>query len=296
MEVRDQAPGICGWYRLSWHHTHVCEESYHEYWGDTLDSKTMCVVSREAIRKCNEELCKERASAESTGSGVEDESDRHIGPIVALVSFSLICGCVCLRRCAKSQEVDEEKVMDAATPVGPSRDLWDLTPKSMNSSPIAKWIDKTRRAAVSSSSNKIVVQPEPSAAASATRNRDTKLQIVDSYRLSKERKHVQPASWRGCLNTSIPGDLTRCPPGMIETQGFALRQAALVHATPLRPPPLPQTVCPPPQLPTLLQRPTPGSYRKKPPLRGVPPQEPTLVPSRKGPTKNVTWDQALGPA
>merc|ERR550537_1574983 len=111
MEVRDAAPGMCGQYRLSWHHdAGVCEETTHEYWGDTIQSKTFCVVSREAIRKCKQELCKQTGSAEyrrdrlhdgqavSSGSGAEEKSNRHVFLIAALVFFSLICCCICLRR------------------------------------------------------------------------------------------------------------------------------------------------------------------------------------------------------
>jgi hypothetical protein len=208
----------------------------------------------------------------------------------------------------QSYEFDEEKATDVATPVG--RGL-SWTPKSMNSSPVAKWTDKMRKAAQSSSKNeKILTQPEPAAAAAAptTKKHGAKLQFVD-------QKDIQAASWRGRLDNSdscakqeeIAHYIVSClkdrpgrPPVMVQTpgaanledlaRGAALRHAAWVHTAPLAPPPPPQAIRPPLQLPTLLHQTAKSSLRKKPPLQGVPPQEPT----RKGPTKNVTWDEALG--
>jgi len=275
--------------RIAWHHTGICEDTTNEYWGDGWKSHSWCLLSRDSIRKCKQELCRWSGSAhsyslydgleESSGSGSDDKSNRHIGPIFTLVFFSCVICCVCLRRGAQQccQSLDEEKAMDVATPVGPNSNLWALTPKSISSSPTAKRIDKAQRAAMYSSKNKkTVVQPEPAAAAAAalsTRKYRPNLQFVE------ERQ-------------------SGCPPDMVQTQGAALRHAAWVHTTPLRPPPPPHAVCPPAQLPTLLlQRPMQPSLRKKPPLQGVPPQEPTLVPSRKSCTKkHVTWDQGLGSA
>merc|ERR1711924_199681 len=149
---------------------------------------------------------------------------------------------------------------------------------------MGKWIDKhthMRRAPGSSSKNKkILAEPDIAAAGPQTRK----------YGF---QQHTQSASWRTQGDTSNPRDAFKHPPDMVQTQGAALRQTAWVHTTPLRLPSPPQgsVVCPPPQLPTLLQK---SALRKKPPLQGVPPQESPLVLSRKGPARQVTWNETLG--
>jgi len=309
LEVRDLSNGMCGSYRIAWHHTRICEDTSTEYWGDDLKANTFCVVSRNSIRMCEKELCRWSGTAatnsnsysnyESTGTGLqnEEESNRHVGPIVALVVLSLFACCICLRRavkeCYETHEVDVEKAIDAATPSA----RWALTPKSMNSSPMAKWIDKTRRAAGPSNKNiNMVMTPGLAGTVSPS---------IENGRKQKfdEQKHTQPG-----------------PKGMIQTHGTALRQAARVHGGSLVPLPQntfvppPQNICPPPQLPTLLQHrqggPIKSPPRKKAPLQGVPPQEPrsesivwehnslacnmAYSQSRKGQTKYGTRNQALG--
>lgn len=318
LEVRDEPGGKCGHYRLAWHHTHVCEQTNHGYWGDDRQAQAQfCLVSRDAIRKCKQELCGQHTPPdysvyagleESESSGEEEDSDRHVAPLAALAFFSLAFCCICLRRgahhlCQSPEEVDEEKGMDAAAPVERTNDLWALTPKverqdakvissspsakwAMNSSPMAKWLDKHRKR--SGFGRKTFVQPQPAAAevAAASKTCAAHLQTVD---------HHVHTNWHGQVATSSSQDMSSytsvC---MSRTQGTALRQAAWVHTTPLRlplPPPQGSVFLPSSQgsqLPTLLQHPIKTSLRKKPPLQGVPPQEP----SRKGPGKHVTWDQA----
>jgi len=312
VEVQDGPGGTCGRYRLSWQHTHICEGP-RNMWDDGSRG-LRCFVSRESIRFCRQELCRRTDSAESSDSVATNESSDRIGAIIALsvTSFALLLICVRVghRMYNQSYEFDEEKATDVATPVG--RGL-SWTPKSMNSSPVAKWTDKMRKAAQSSSKNeKILTQPEPAAAAApTTKKHGAKLQFVDQM-------DIQAASWRGRLDNSdscakqeeIAHYIVSClkdrpgrPPVMVQTpgaanldklarkqHGAALRHAAWVHTAPLAPPPPPQAIRPPLQLPTLLHQTGKSSLRKKPPLQGVPPQEPT----RKGPTKNVTWDQELG--
>lgn len=184
VEVRDGPGGTCGQYRLSWHHTEICEDTSYEYWGDDLNMHSFCLVSRDSIRKCRQELCGHSKSKDysiyaglnESESTEEDSSDRHVVPIVILVFLSLAFCCICLRRSVHHlchcSEVDEETGMDAAAPVAPPNDLWALTPKverqhakaswassspmakwAMNSSPMAKfksspmakWIDESKK-------------------------------------------------------------------------------------------------------------------------------------------------------
>lgn len=297
-DVRDGPEGMCGSYRLAWHHTEICEVGRSEYWGDGLDARSFCVVSRESIRRCAQELCRWSGTTaefqtysdyKSSGSGSEEEEEdpnRHVAPIAALVICTLLVCCVVARfavkQCYETHEIDVEKGTPAGTPSGA---LWAFTPKSTTSSKAAKWIDRTRRAAGPSNKNVktiVDIQPEP-----------VPLSIENYGKI--EKKRVQPE-----------------PKGMVQTNGSArefpnltaLRQAAQVNGklrVPLPPNalvPPPQNICPPPQLPVLLQH-RPGGQiksppRKKAPLQGVPPQDPVLVQARTSQTKYGTRNQALG--
>lgn len=287
-EVRDGPNGMCGQYKLAWHHTRICEDATtnSQYWGDDMHVASRCLVSRGAIHECKQELCK-WGGEESPAS--EDSSENHTGLIVAMACILLLvllCCRVCVRLGAVSgqvHDVDEENAMGTVTPVGGGNDLWALTPKSMNSqksfaSPMAKWIgphfNKTRRAArPSDTSKKIIVQPDPVAAVAplqlpvAARQHGANAKPV-------QQNQAQPERWRDRLDTSLPdAPLTKsiypeAPPRKHRTQGTGLRQAAQVSGVPSQP------EGQPPQLPTLLQhRHGPTKSRKKPPLQGVPPQE-----------------------
>lgn len=133
-----------------------------------------------------------------------------------------------------------------------------FTPKSTNTSPMARLSDKMRRAAGTDA-------PE-----------GAKVHFVEQKCRPATRRKSQ-------LDNSHQADLSGISQGMVQTQNAALRHAAQVCATPSVLPP--RTIAdpvPPQELPTLLQHrhsPLKSCLRKKPPLQGVPPQ------SSKGPSK-----------
>jgi len=278
VEVREGSDGICGQYRLSWRHTRLCEDTATQYWGDTNQavSRSFCLLSRDRLRKCSLDLCK-WTSEESSSSGSdssEAKSNRHVGPTVVLAMLSLFVCCVCLRytikhNCCRGQEFDVEKAISVSSPVHKTNAvlfrqysgnaLSAFTPKSTNSSPMARLSNKMRRAAGTDA-------PE-----------GAKVHFVEpeKYRPATRRKSQ--------LDSSHQADLSGISQGMVQTQNAALRHAAQVCATPSVLPP--RTIAhpvPQQELPTLLQHghsPLKSCLRKKPPLQGVPPQ------SSKGPSK-----------
>lgn len=319
VEVRKGYGGMCGSYRLSWHHAGICDDTTTEYWGDDMKTHEFCIVGRNSIKECKRDDCtmKDTTSSnelgESSGTGSKNnESNRAVAPLAALAFFSIACCCICLRlsvrQCLQPPEVDVEQGIDAATP----KSLWALTPKSTHSSTMARWVDKTLRAAGPSHKNKkVVIQPEAPVVAQVPFNRNLAVAASEfrasTSRESVEQKHAQrhaqrsaQRAWLRRLNDASSEDLPGCPPDTFQTQGSALRQAARDYAGPVAPP-LQSDFRPPPLpsfLPTLLTHtPNPSKQsppRKKAPLQGLPPQEPTMVSSRKGPSKYGTRNQALG--
>jgi len=291
LEVRDRPDGVCGQFRLAWHHTYICEDPTITG-DDTRVGMNFCLVSRDSIQSCKQELCRwgqtvENEKFQSSGTSGDDESKLHEILVVTAVFLAVACYCACLRfgvqQWNTEDEVDEEKGMDADTPCATGRSLrsgrsfWNFTPKSATSSPAKsvaftekplKWKVKAQRAvAPLNEDKKIVMQPEPVAAVLPAKNQHDKHQIA-------EQKHVQSKKATGR------------PPSIPQTRGSVLRHAALAYDAPRVPPP--QGVpSPPPQLPTLLQHregPIKSPPRKKPPLQGVPPQRPTSEQGQKGPT------------
>jgi len=272
IEVRDQPNGECGQYRVVWHHNHICEDptiTGH----DTRVSMNFCLVSRDAIEACKQELCRRGNEAESgkNQSGENGDSNRNVTIIVALVSvlFCCCCTCLCVQQYYGLHEDDEEKGMGSGTPatgrsLKSARSFWNhswsfrnLTPKAATSSPMSKGMNKKRRVpGPSQDGKKMVAQPTPVAA----RTKDGQLQIA-------EKKHVQPEKGTG------PND-PLCPPVMLQTHSSALRHTAQTYGGQSVPPP--QSYRPPPQLPTLLQH-TEGLAeqppRKKSLLQGAPPPQ-----------------------
>jgi hypothetical protein len=302
-------------YMLSWQHKPICDDATTEYWGEDLKSKQFCIAARDTIPECKRASCRKVSTATGNDeqSGPDTESNRHTVPVVALVLCTLFACCMCLRSGAnaytqrqKLQEDDiekqterwnrhnmsaMEKARDSSTPHTSRSGIWSLTPKSMNSSgrvssQMAAWMDKARWTRQSPDKNqKIMVQPQH--VAFSVRQGSGKLGFV-------EESPVQPESSKAPLGMLAPQNLPGGPAvGMIEKKRTALPQAARIHRA-QNPPP--QTICapmtPPPQLPTLLQHvhsPPKSSFRKKPPLQGVPPQESTLAQARKVPAKRVAF-------
>lgn len=233
VEVQDGPDGTCGQYRLSWHHTRMCEDSTNEYWGDRPSDQAFCFVSRDAIDTCKEELCKRGisvAAKRQTSKSPEKShsSGEYLGGITMTV-LGLLGGigcCICARICFQMScpqvgEVDEEKAMDAVTPSSRGGTLWTFSPSAksdsfwarrsptISSSPMARWINKTRTPTLPSNVNtKIVVQPNPVAVKLAN-------------------NHSQPERWTG---TTSPEHLS----GNAEAFDKALRQAAQVFVAPSR--------------------------------------------------------------
>lgn len=302
IEVRDKPNGVCGQYRVVWHHNDICEDptiTGH----DTRVSMTFCLVSRDYIQGCKQELCRSGnlVKSQSSGAGESEDSNRHVTVVLSIVFVLLFCCCACrsLQQRYASHENDEEKGMGAGTPstgrsLKSGRSFWNLSPKSATSSPMAKWINKARRApGPARDGKKIVTQSAPIASVPPAKNQNGNFQVA-------EKKHVHSAKGTGANKPF-------CPPDMLQTHSSALRQTSwtcggqpvpplqsksslpqlptlLQHGEgPINPPPqkksLRQGVPPPqgkpPQLSILLQhreslsKPPP---RKKPPLQGVPPQ------------------------
>jgi hypothetical protein len=297
VDVRERPDGVCGQYRVVWHHNHICEDptiTGH----DTRVSMNFCLVSRDAIQSCKHELCRwgptvESEKSKSSGTGADEESNRHVAIIVVLVS--LLLACCCVYRCvvqhdAGQYEVDEEKGMEAGTPCGTSRSLksgrsfWNFTPKSVASSPTAKRISKARMAAGPSKKEKrIAAQPEPVAPVLAAKTENGNFQIV-------EQKRIKPEKGTGRLDPL-------CPPSRLQMHGSALRHAAQTYSQyGGRAVPPPQSICPPDQLPTLLNKHREGLAkpppRRKPPLQGVPPQGAISESVKAGPTSYQKRSQA----
>jgi len=287
-------------YRLSWHHRQICNGATHEYWGDDLKSKPYCLASRNSIPECKRASCRKISTATGNDeqSGLDTESNRHVGPIAALVSCTFAFFCICLRFGAKKyfqrqerQEVDIEKASDSSTPHASRSGIWSLTPKSVNSSGrvsshMVAWKDKVRRTRQSSDkTQKVIAQPQH--VAFSVRQDNGKLGFF-------EENPVQPQSSKAPLGMLACENLNRGPAvGMAEKKSTALPPAARIYRV-QNPPP--RTICPPmnppPHLPTLLQHvqsPPKSSFRKKPPLQGVPPQETTLAQARKVPAKKVAF-------
>lgn len=224
VDVRDGPGGTCGQYELSWHHTHVCDSSSNEYWGDKADVKAFCFVSRDGINKCNEQLCEWPPGVASTKENADSpEEEDSSGPdnsaitkiaLACLGCVALVACCVSARWCAhlcfsQNDDVDVENASNAPSPCRSSTLFsWSLSPKSINSSPLAKWFERTQRPTWPSRQN--VVQPSPVATKVA-------------------QKHCQPERSTHQLVPSSPG--TGFPPIADETQGNTLRQAACIHVT-----------------------------------------------------------------
>eukprot|EP00746_Dinoflagellata_sp_MGD_P161566 gnl/MRDRNA2_/MRDRNA2_88768_c0_seq1.p1 gnl/MRDRNA2_/MRDRNA2_88768_c0~~gnl/MRDRNA2_/MRDRNA2_88768_c0_seq1.p1 ORF type:complete len:371 (+),score=49.04 gnl/MRDRNA2_/MRDRNA2_88768_c0_seq1:63-1115(+) len=304
LEVRNGADGICGQYRLAWHHTYICEDPTITG-DDTRVAMSFCLVSRDSIQSCKQELCKwghavesEKFKSSVTSADGESESGLHGALLVAVIFLSLACCCICLRfglqQCSAPHEVDEEEGMDACTPCGSGRSLksgrsfWNFTPKSQLSksatfSSMEKplgWITKARRSAEPSIEDKtIVMQPKRVAAVLPPKNQIVKLQIA-------EQKYVQPEKGTG-------GHDPLRPPIMLQTSSSALRHAARSYGGSSVAPP--QSICASPQLPSLLihrEGPNKLPPRKKPPLQGVPPQRPIGEPGKTKPSSNKPRSQA----
>lgn len=261
VEVRDGPDGTCGQYKLSWRHTRICEDSTNEYWGDGSQAQAFCFVSRDSLRECKRELCRvagpvaapnQNSKPSKEEKSVENSSVSHFGKIavIALSCLGLAACCVCARIslhlfCPQCVETDEEKATDAISPFSRGGDLWSRSPakiprspaarnlwarspsSKVSKSPIARWMDKTRKTAWPSNERgiKIVARPAPVAA------------VVVA------EKHAQPERWIGDRHGSAcPEDLRGCQQSSSQTHVATLRQAAQVYVPPARvyaPPPQP---------------------------------------------------------
>lgn len=225
LEVRDGPSGICGHYRVSWYHTRVCEDTNHEYYGDTESYSGFCVVSRDALRKCKEELCKNvdsAAEAKKNSSKKEtsdDDSGEDMMIYIALGAMVLSACCVLARLCLHAcclpfQEIDEEKSsVDATSPSKKSGELWTISPTSVASSPIAKWLDTTRKA-VRQPSKKVAPHNEPVAPA-----------VVKVFAQPQRNSSPQHLV-RG------PEELSKGPAEVVAAHEIGLRQAARAYGMP----------------------------------------------------------------
>lgn len=238
-EVRDGPAGFCGQYKLSWTHSPVCDDSTDVYWGDRSRSSAFCLVSRDAIKKCKQELCKRSspivATTQSSNSSQKEDSSGSDFKRIALISCLgfLLCCIIsatlwlqsCCARSAESEEDDEEKASGGVSPFGKGGALWSLSPSAKGatlwtrhtstswvSSPMAKRIANRREAGWPPRSNrKVVALPAPVAAV-----------VVE--------KQTQPQNWSHPHNVARIEDLSGCAPGMVQTPDPTLRQAAQVCA------------------------------------------------------------------